>query len=78
MPSGSYCQSYVNCPFYKTDNGKNKITCEGAIPDTVCEIKFEGKEAFDIQMTAFCFDRYTYCEQHAAARRKYEEENKDV
>ena len=32
MASGSYRQVYVVCPYYVTDNGRDRIVCEGLTP----------------------------------------------
>ena len=31
MPSGSYKQADVQCPFYRYDDGRRRITCEGIV-----------------------------------------------
>ena len=40
MPgTGTYLQSFVRCPFYRRDDGKRRIVCEGIIDDSsICLI----------------------------------------
>ena len=40
MPSGSYRQVYVKCPFYLYDDGAGRICCEGIAPETTVATMF--------------------------------------
>ena len=44
MPSGSYKQIEVQCPFYKYDDGKRRITCEGIIEDSSLALIYHNKK----------------------------------
>ena len=43
MPSGSFKQADVQCPFYKFDDGKRRITCEGIIEDSSLALIYHNK-----------------------------------
>ena len=73
MPSGSYRQVHVRCPFYKFDDGKRRITCEGIIDDSSLALIYHNKCEFETQMQAFCCDRYNNCEIYRMLINKYEE-----
>ena len=73
-PSGSYKQVYVLCPFYKYDDGKRRITCEGIMDDCNLTLSFKTRADYEIQLNTFCCDRYTYCEVCRMLHKKYEEE----
>ena len=74
MPSGSYMQVFVRCPFYKFDDGKRRITCEGIIEDSSLALIFHNKEDYELQLTVFCCEHYTNCEVHRLLMEKYQEE----
>ena len=75
MPSGSYKQFYVQCPFYEHDNGKSNITCEGIFPDSTQTHKFRYKKDYEMQINTFCCKYYEKCEVHRMLTKyKYEEE----
>lgn len=73
MPSGSYWQAYVKCPYYKYDDGKQRITCEGLIDESSLALIYHKKEDFDIQIEVFCCEYYTKCEVYRLLNSKYEE-----
>lgn len=74
MPSGSYWQSYVRCPFYKFDDGKRRITCEGIIDDSSLALIYHNKMDYDTQIMEFCCEHYETCEVYRMLMEKYEEE----
>ena len=74
MPSGSYKQIEVKCPFYKYDDGKRRITCEGIIDDSSLALIFHNKRDYEIQIDTFCCERYTKCEVYRMLMDKYDEE----
>lgn len=74
MPSGSYIQSGIQCPYYSSDDGSGSITCEGIIPDTSTKSVFRRKADYTVQITQFCGGKYWNCEICQALDRKYEEE----
>ncbi len=45
MPSGSFRQVEVMCPFYKYDDGMRRITCEGIIDNSSLVLIFHNKKA---------------------------------
>ena len=65
MPSGSFKQADVLCPFYKFDDGKKRsITCEGLIEDSSIVLTYHKKRDYDRQMAVFCCEHYKKCEIH--------------
>lgn len=73
MPSG-YNKVYALCPFYKSDNGKEKrITCEGITERSNLELVFRTRDDFEQQMQIFCSEHYKNCEVYRMLMNKYEE-----
>lgn len=77
MPSGSYLQVYVKCPFYVSDNGKDTIICEGIIPGSNDHCVYKSQQDFKKQITVFCCEHYTKCERNCALTSRYEETEQD-
>ena len=75
MPSGSYKQVYVQCPFYKEDDGKFSITCEGFGDARYLKQMYYNKSQYAKQMTVFCCQHYQRCEVYRVIMEtKYDEE----
>ena len=74
MPRGSYKQIEVKCPFYKYDDGKRRITCEGIIDDSSLALIFHNKRDYEMQIDTFCCEHYTKCEVYRMLMDKYDEE----
>ena len=74
MPSGSYKQIEVKCPFYKYDDGKRRITCEWIIDDSSLSLIYHNKADYETQMNVFCCEHYKKCEIYRLLMEKYDEE----
>ena len=74
MPSGSFRQADVQCPFYKYDDGKRRITCEGIIEDSSLSLIYHNKNDYETQITVFCCEYYKRCEIYGILIDKYDEE----
>ena len=75
MPSGSYNQVYVQCPFYKEDDGKFSITCEGFGHARYLKQMYFNKAQYAKQMSAFCCENYKCCEVYRVIMEtKYDED----
>lgn len=74
MPSGSYRQADVKCPFYKFDDGKRRITCEGLIADSSLALIYHKKCDYEMQIRTFCCNYYKNCEVYRILMDKYDEE----
>ena len=74
MPSGSYKQVYVQCPFYKEDDGKFSIICEGVGDARFLKQRYRNKADYEKQMSVFCCENYQKCEVYRLLMEKYEEE----
>lgn len=77
MSSGSYMQVYVRCPYYQTDNGKNRIVCEGLVPGSKLHSSFRKPKDYRLQMELFCCNNYPMCEICEAIDHKYYQEEED-
>ena len=62
MSSGSFKQVYVECPFYRFDNGSSFITCEGVVEGGSTRLYFPRKQDFEIHIDTFCCNHYDRCE----------------
>ena len=75
MPSGSYKQVYVQCPFYKHDDGRRSITCEGLIDKSKIILSYITRRNYETQILTFCCEHYKKCEIYRMLMEsKYEEE----
>ena len=74
MPSGSYKQIEVQCPFYKYDDGKRRITCEGLVDDSSLALIYQRKSDYETQINVFCCKHYEKCDVYALLIQKYEED----
>lgn len=66
-------QVRVECPFYRSDDGRGKIICEGVTDDTSLILSFRKKEACQRHIEVYCCRHYKYCELYGAIMKKYEE-----
>lgn len=73
MPSGSYKQVNVKCPFYKHDDGKRTITCEGIVEDSSLTNSFRRKRDFEMQINVYCSGCYQKCEVYMMLVKQYDE-----
>ena len=73
MASGSYRQVFVRCPFYKWDDGKKRITCEGIVETSSIALIYHNKADYELQLNTFCCEHYDRCEIYRLLAEKYEE-----
>ena len=62
MPSGSFRQADVQCPFYQYDDGRRRITCEGIVDGSSIAFISRTRELYETQMVVFCCEHYRKCE----------------
>ena len=74
MPSGSYIQAHVKCPYYMYDDGKKRITCEGIIDNSSIALIYHNKTDYRRQITIFCCEHYKKCEVYRMLVQKYEDD----
>lgn len=74
MSSGSWRQIFVVCPYYRYDDGKARVTCEGLVDDSSIAVIFGRKADYDIHMATFCCKHYDRCEIARVIAEKYREE----
>ena len=71
---GSYLKSFAQCPFYKRDDGRRRIVCEGIMDySTIC-LTFQYDNLFKRQTETFCCKHYDRCEVYSMLMKKYEDE----
>lgn len=75
MPSGSFKQAYVVCPFFKYDDGKRRITCEGLVDNSSLALIYQHKTDYERQISVFCCEHCKNCEVYQMLMTKYEEDN---
>ena len=61
-------QKDVKCPFYRQDDGKGCLACEGVVEGSTMEWKFENQQDLKQQMEIFCCDYYKNCEVYRMLR----------
>ena len=62
MPSGSFLQQEVVCPFYQWDDGKRKIICEGMYDRCSLDLRWRHHVEQERYMKIFCCEHYKKCE----------------
>ena len=62
MSSGSYRQVNVKCPFYRLDDCRGKVVCEGIVEGSTVSLNFKNREDLNQQMDIFCCEYYKNCE----------------
>ena len=72
-PSGSFKQVEVKCPFYKYDDGRRRITCEGLVDKSSIALIYLTRGGYDQQIDSFCCERYQQCPLYKMLMKKYEE-----
>jgi hypothetical protein len=70
--TGSYKQIFVRCPFYKRDDGKYRIACEGIVENSSIELTYQFEKLYRMQMDTFCCQHYQKCEIYRMLMEKYE------
>lgn len=76
MSSGSYIKVDVGCPFYRYDDGRQQIACEGVTDESIIIQRFARKSDWECQVRNFCCEHYKNCEIHRMLMEyKYEEED---
>ncbi len=72
MPT-SWNSWYVKCPFFKTDDGRSVIVCEGICDGCNVKLAFDRKKDFEIHVETFCKNYFERCEIHNVVMKKYED-----
>lgn len=73
--ASSWNAQYVQCPYYRNDDNKRRIVCQGVADSSRLAIEFETKSDFKIQMNTFCCKHYKKCEVYGMLEQIYEEES---
>ena len=72
--STSWRSADVKCPFYKSDDGKQNIFCEGLIPNSSVVVRYRRKEDYLRQIDSVCCRNYESCRVNRMLMGKYEEQ----
>lgn len=79
MPSGSYNQCYVQCPFYLADDGASQIRCEGFGRARSLTLTYRFKRHFERKILDICCDKYKTCEIYRGLmENKYADTGKEI
>lgn len=62
----------VGCPFYRRDDNRSKITCEGIVDGSTVTLSFIRLRDFDTQMRVFCCEYFRKCEIYRMLMEKYD------
>lgn len=73
MASGSYKQVFVRCPFYHSDDGRQRITCEGLTSCSALTHVYAKKADYILQLTTYCCRNYNKCAIYKMLAQEYEE-----
>lgn len=71
MPTSWY-ESRVECPFYKYDDGKKGITCEGCTDGCITRTLFITSDMQKNHLCTYCCRDYQKCPIYAMLAKKYE------
>ncbi len=64
----------VQCPFYRYDNGSDRVVCEGVAEGSSLALVFERKADMIRQKEVFCCEHFRKCEVYAMLMKKYDME----
>lgn len=67
-------QTNVGCPFYSSDDGQQRITCCGLVPDSTIALWYRKREDFEIQLKTFCCEHYKKCEIYRMLMEMWDDE----
>ena len=73
MPSGSL-KAHIKCPFYRYDDTKIRITCEGTTESNSISQTFHTKAEFKNYIRKYCCKSYKSCKLYELAMEKYKED----
>ena len=68
----SWAEANVKCPFYKYDDGKNRIDCEGCTGSRTTRVLFNTKADQKRHLNGFCCGQYKKCPIAEMLNKKYE------
>ena len=74
MPSGTYIQTLIKCPFYITDSNKPpNLMCEGIANGKGIVIRFQNKDKKDSYIHSYCIEGYEKCLLYKIVYDKYKQ-----
>ena len=75
MAGGSYIQADVGCPFYRYDDGRRTVACEGVTDGSIILQRYSRRSDWECQVRTFCCEHWQKCEVYRMLMQKYEEDN---
>lgn len=76
MAGGSYIQADVGCPFYRYDDGRRTVACEGVTDGSIISQRYRRRSDWECQVRTFCCEHWQKCEVYRMLmENKYEEED---
>ena len=72
--ASSFIQSSVVCPFYRKDDGRQAITCEGILPKSSCTLRFARRHEWAEWVQARCCQGWQQCPYAVLAGLKWEDQ----
>lgn len=76
MAGGSYIQVDIQCPFYKYDDGRRVVACEGVTDGSIISQRYRRRSDWESQVRTFCCEHWQKCEVYRMLmENKYEEED---
>lgn len=69
--AGGHAKVHVQCPYYRTDNGSQRIVCEGVLADEPVINWMPSREALRRQIQRYCAGEYWMCPLCEAIDGKY-------
>lgn len=76
MASGSFIKVDIGCPFYRCDDGRQSVTCEGVTDGSVIIQRYSRRDDWELQTRIFCCQHWRMCEIYRMLmENKYEEDS---
>ena len=76
MSGGSYIKADFGCPFYRYDDGRRVVACEGVTDGSIIIQRYSRRGDWECQVKTFCCEHWKNCEIYRMLmENKYEEED---
>jgi hypothetical protein len=63
----------VKCPFFRNDDGRRRINCEGITDQSITAVIFRTRGGYNTQIRVFCCEHYKKCEIYRMLMAKYDD-----
>ena len=76
MSGGSYIKADIGCPFYRYDDGRRVVACEGVTDGSIIIQRYSRRGDWECQVKTYCCEYWVKCEIYRMLmENKYEEED---